>query len=179
MDDNNLAIECASTDELARQDYSAIVAMCESAYEEPLAWLFDLYIPATHLIGRCDGQIVSHVMWVTRWLQPEGLRPLRTAYIEMVGTDPQYQSRGYATQLMAQVPERLASDFEFAALSPAETTLYLRLGWVYWRGPRYIRQGEGLMSTPEEQIMVLSLPGTPALNLDAAISAEWREGEVW
>jgi len=80
---------------------------------------------------------------------------------------------------MTQVPDRLSDDFELAALSPAETTLYLWLGWTFWRGSLFIRQGDSLLPTPDEQVMILPLPGTPPLNLDGAISAEWREGEVW
>jgi aminoglycoside 2'-N-acetyltransferase I len=179
MDESGLSIECISSNELAGQDYAAIVAMCELAYEEPLAGLFDAYGPAQHLIGRQDGRIVSHVMWVTRWLQPDGLPPLRTAYIEMVASHPAYQSLGYATRLMAQVPRRLTSDFQLAALCPAETTLYRRLGWTFWRGPLFIRRAESLLPTPEEEVMILPLPGTPRLDLDAALSAEWREGELW
>jgi hypothetical protein len=36
-----------------------------------------------------------------------------------------------------------------------------------------------LISTPEEQIMILQLPQTPPLDLTLPLSAEWREGEVW
>jgi hypothetical protein len=36
------------------------------------------------------------------------------------------------------------------------------------------------LPTPDEQVMVLRLPRTPAgLSLDAPLSAEWREGEFW
>jgi len=179
MDESGLRIECISSDELAGQDYAAIVAMCELAYEEPLAGLFDAYGLAQHLIGRQDGRIVSHAMWVTRWLQPEGLPPLRTAYVEMVASHPSYQSLGHATRLMVQVPGRLTDDFQLAALCPAETRLYRRLGWTFWRGSLFIHQAKSLLPTPEEQVMILPLPGTPPLDLDAALSAEWREGELW
>jgi GNAT superfamily N-acetyltransferase len=179
MDDVGFSVECLASDELLEAELAAVVAMCELAYEEPLAEMFAGFRPATHLIGRRDGLIVSHVMWVTRWLQPAGLAPLRTAYVEMVASHPAYQGRGYASRLMAEAPGYFAPDFELAALCPAETSLYSRLRWVFWRGPLFIRRHGRLEPTPEERVMILPLARTPALDLDAALSAEWRAGEVW
>ena len=43
-----------------------------------------------------------------------------------------------------------------------------------------IRTAGGLEATPDETVMILRLPGTPTdLDLDAALSAEWRRGEPW
>jgi hypothetical protein len=78
-----------------------------------------------------------------------------------------------------QTLARAIIDFELGALCPAAPDLYARLGWVYWRGPLFIRTPEGLTPTLEERIMILKLPKTPALDLDSPLSAEWREGEVW
>lgn len=176
---SELKIECIGTEKLATGQLAEILAMCELAYDEPLAELFAAYGPATHLIGRRDGFIVSHVMWVTRWLQPVGMAPLRTAYVEMVASHPAYQGLGYATRLMAQVPDQLDDHFQLAALCPAETSLYGRLGWVSWRGPLSIRRDGRLLPTPDERVMILPLNKTPSLNLDAGLSAEWRAGEMW
>ena len=44
---------------------------------------------------------------------------------------------------------------------------------------RAIRQDSGLLPTPDEEIMILPMPQTPPLDLDAPISAEWRVGELW
>jgi len=53
------------------------------------------------------------------------------------------------------------------------------LGWELWRGPLYIRTAEGPLATPSAEVMILKLPRTPPLDLEAALSAEWREGELW
>ena len=163
---------------LLPEQSAEIREVCRLAYDEELDALFELYLPATHLLGRHNGLLVSHVMWVTRWLQPAGLAPLRTAYFEMVATHPAHQGRGYASLLMKDALVWL-DEFELAALSPAETTLYGRLGWTFWRGPLFIRRDQELLPTPDERVMVLSLPGTPAMDLDTPLSAEWREGELW
>jgi len=95
-----------------------LLALCDAAYGEPLrSYLGDIG-PGEHLLGRCDGVLVSHVMWVTRRLQPAGMPPLRTAYVELVATAPEARGRGYATRLLEAVPELIA-EYEMAALSPA------------------------------------------------------------
>jgi len=70
-------------------------------------------------------------------------------------------------------------DFQLGALCPATPDLYARLGWVFWRGVLSIRESRGLLPTPDEKVMILRLPKTPPLDLDAALAAEWRPGELW
>ena len=70
-------------------------------------------------------------------------------------------------------------DFDIGALSTGSFDFYARLGWVSWRGPLCIRKGDELVPTPGDTVMVMSLPGTPDLDPDAPLSAEWREGELW
>ena len=122
--------------------------------------------------------MVSHAMWVTRWLQAGNQPPLRTAYVEMVATEPQFQGRGLASAVMRRLATAI-DDFEMGGLCPAEPMLYTKLGWVFWQGPLFIRTGEGLLSTTETQIMILRLSKTPPLDLTLPLSAEWREGELW
>ena len=131
-----------------------------------------------HLLGLRNGTLVSHLMWVTRWLQAAGMQPLRTAYVELVATAPHARGHGYATLLVQEFP-RLVPDFSLAALSPSRDGLYARLGWQYWRGPLAVRHQKTLVPTPEERIMVLRLPGTPRLDDREMLSVEWRPGEVW
>ncbi len=56
---------------------------------------------------------------------------------------------------------------------------YERLGWELWCGPLAIRTERGLVATPGEEVMILRLSKTPALDLDHRLTAEWRQGEVW
>ncbi|NOK63257.1 MAG: GNAT family N-acetyltransferase [Chloroflexi bacterium AL-W] len=101
---------------------------------------------------------------------------LRTAYVEAVATDLDYQQRGVATRVMETLQEHIY-DFDMGALLPASTSLYTRLGWGYWRGPLLIRCKDGILPTPDKQIMIWHLPHTTMLDLSAPLSAEWREGE--
>jgi aminoglycoside 2'-N-acetyltransferase I len=47
-----------------------------------------------------------------------------------------------------------------------------------WRGPLFIRSAAALTATPQDRVMVLRLPKTPPLDLEAALSAEWRAGDL-
>jgi aminoglycoside 2'-N-acetyltransferase I len=171
-----LNIEVVAGDMISPSVRTAILALCRRAYGHALS--FDDLTVKAHVIGYYDGHVVSHALWVTRWLQVAAGPLLRTAYVEAVATDPNYQHRGFATQIMRTLAEAV-KDYELAALCPAEDRLYLRLGWLCWKGPRFIRSATGRIPTPEETVMILRLPRTPALDLSAPLSVEWRDGELW
>jgi GNAT superfamily N-acetyltransferase len=171
-------IERVAGPALRPETRATILAVCEAAYGEPMRSYLEDIGPGEHLLGLEASVPVSHLMWVTRRLEPEGMASLRTAYVELVATAPDARGRGYATRLLESVPG-LVGDYDLAALSPATERLYTRLGWRYWRGPLSIRTDTGLVPTPDEQIMYLRLPSSPRLDDTLPLSAEWRPGEVW
>jgi GNAT superfamily N-acetyltransferase len=174
----SLVIEQRSTRALSAAQFRAVRSLCDEAYGDDLANYFADIGPGEHLLGWRDGALVAHLMWVTRWLERAGHPGLRTAYVELVATAPLLRRRGYATALLERFPS-LVTGYDLAALGPATERLYTRLGWRYWRGPLFVRRDNRLIATPEERIMILPLPRTPPLDLDASLSVEWRPGEVW
>jgi len=166
--------------DLSAEERDAIVALCSRAYEEEFGEYFAALAGGTHLLLYEGNRLVSHACWVDRLLQQEGHEPLRTAYVEAVATEEDARGKGYATMLMQAIAERVQT-YPLAALSPADTTLYARLGWLAWRGPLSVRTAEGVEPAPDEEAMVLITSATPAwLDLDAPLSCEWREGpEQW
>ena len=173
-----LTIERHRSTELTDTLAAAVHTLCDAAYGTATTPLFASLGPGEHLLGLRKGALVSHLMWVTRWLQPTRQRALRTAYVEMVATVPSAQRQGYASALLEHfVP--LVGDYELAALCPATENLYARLGWRFWRGPLSVRQEGGVVTTPDERVMILSLLRTPSLDLDLPLSGEWRRGEIW
>ena len=179
--DKNLKLDVLHADQLTSQQLAEIHALCNRAYavyDVNLEPLFQTFTDTTHVIGWWGSAIVSHAMWVTRWLQPSNQPPLRTAYVEMVATEPQLQGRGFASLVMRRLAAAI-HDFELGGLCPAEPMLYEKLGWAFWQGPLFIRTKGGLLSTPDVEIMILPLPKTPPLDLTLPMSAEWREGEWW
>lgn len=166
----NLTIEIAQANELTPDRLAWVLAFCNRAYGEDLAPLFTSLVDPTHILAFQDGGLDSHAMWITRWLKPGTGSRLRTAYVEMVATEHSQQSRGFATAAMRRLANAI-SEYVLGALCPAEPSVYTKLGWVFWRGPLFIRSGGRLMVTSDERIMVLRLPKTPSLDLDQAISA--------
>jgi aminoglycoside 2'-N-acetyltransferase I len=173
-----LTIEHFRSAELTSELAAAIQTLCDSAYGTATAPFFASLGSGDHLLGLRHGMLMSHLMWVTRWLQPAGDRTLRTAYVEMVATAPSAERQGYATALLQHFVA-LVGAYELAALCPATENLYARLGWRFWRGPLSARKGGELVATPDERVMILPLPQTPSLDLDVPLSVEWRDGEVW
>lgn len=164
--------------ELTGAERAAIIALCAAAFAEPFDQLFALLPDSQHILIADAGILICHACWVTRTLQPVGGPTLRTAYIEAVATVPDRQGQGYGKLAMTRVVEETAG-YDLCALSAAVPGFYERLGWEAWRGPTAIRTDEGRLPTPDDEIMILRIARTPSLDLDAVITAEWREGELW
>ena len=165
--------------DLSGPAYRAVISLCSRAYEEDYEPALRTFADAVHLLGEVDGVLASHALWYTRWLQVEGGPLLRTAYVEGVATEEVYRRRGYASALIKLLVTQIG-EYDLAALSPSHAAFYARLGWESWRGPLAIRTEAGLLPSPsDEEVMIYRLPRTPALDIDALLSAEWREGELW
>ncbi len=188
----DLTLQVISAPDLAPRMRTSILDLCHRAYGEDLAHLFDAYTADDHVVARRGDTPVSHAMTVTRWLQAGNGPLLRTAYVELVATAPEFQGRGLATAVMERLGRSIAeAGYALGGLCPADTQLYGRLGWEYWQGPLFIRPPKpqepeqepppsALIPTPEERVMILRLPHTPPLDLTQPLSAEWRGGgELW
>jgi aminoglycoside 2'-N-acetyltransferase I len=159
----------------------AITELCTAAHGEDFSRLF-LLLPADglHFIAQHGDQIVSHAVVTTRWVQPERLPILRTAYVDAVATLPAYQRRGYGSAIMRELAAHL-TDYDLACLETDHPAFYEQLDWQRWRGPRAGRiSGGQLISTPDLQnIMILRLPNTPPLDLDRLLTIEAQTGRIW
>lgn len=156
-----------------------MVELCNLAYEEDMGVIIDQFLDPVHVLGYFDEKLVCHALWVTRYLQPEGLPLLRTAYVEAVATHPEFQHRGFASMIMRKVVEEI-QDFDITGLAPFNVDYYARLGWELWRGQMFERSDDRLIASPaDERVMIYRSTKTPELDLDAPISVEWRVGEVW
>ena len=179
-----VSFEVLAADALDLEARRNIIQLCEAAYGESFARLFDDLPDSVHILARDDGgTLVSHVEWVTRWLQPDGHRLLRTAYVEAVATLPERQHQGLATAALLRFAETVRDDatWQLAALSPSDSAFYVRLGWELWEGPLAIRHGDRLELSPtDEQVMILRLPRTPSTMVTTSrLTAGWRVGELW
>lgn len=177
MGDGPLRIEIVPGSFLDDVLSARILALCEAAYEEPLEGTIATFEDPTHVLGFLGDELVSHALWVPRELR-HGPRRLRTAYVEAVATIPRLQGRGFASAVLRALGGHITG-FDLGALSPSDPRYYERLGWESWRGPLSQYDGQGEQPTPGEEAMVLRLPRTPPLDLDGALAAPWRPGDIW
>jgi aminoglycoside 2'-N-acetyltransferase I len=173
------------TAELTTDEVAAIRDLLEAAFgpqEEERFTEEDWQhaVGGQHFVLDVEGEIAAHASVVERELHVDG-RPVRTGYVEAVATAPSLQGTGLGTQVMRDVGSYIAERFELGALGTGSHRFYERLGWLTWKGPTFVRTPTGDQRTPEEDgyILVLPTPASPALDLSARISCEWRPGDVW
>ena len=161
---------------------AAIVDVCNAANDTDEFWkLFARYIPSggRHFLAYEGDELVSHAVVTTRWVQPEGLPELRTAFVDAVATLPAAQHRGYSTAVMRRMGDEIA-DFEIGCLQTDIPPFYARVGWEVWRGALGGRGEHGTIATPHQRgVMVLRLPQTPRLDLDAGLTIECQPDRIW
>lgn len=177
----SLTLTSAQTEGLNEATRASIIQVCIAAHqEEDFKNLFS-YIPSggRHFLAYRETELVSHAVVTTRWLQPEGLPILKTAYVDAVATLPSYQRQGYGSSVMRHLAENIP-DYEIACLETEKIGFYERLGWEVWRGPLAGRSEQGLLPTPEQKgVMILRMVGTPSLNLDGSLTIESQPGRIW
>jgi len=123
---------------------------------------------------------VSHAAVVHRTIRVADVAFL-AGYVEGVVTRPDLQREGLGSLVMEQVTHLVARHYQLGVLSTALTAFYRRFGWEPWRGPSYVRDGDRLVRTADEDdgIMVLRCGPTLALGLDGSIICDRRSGDDW
>jgi aminoglycoside 2'-N-acetyltransferase I len=174
-------IRTLRTSELDEATRSAVVRLCIDAHqEEDFRNLFS-YLPpdGLHVLGYLGEQLVGHAVVTTRWLQPQDLPLLRTAYVDAVATSPAHQGQGVGSAVMSHLAS-VVTDYDVACLDTDRVSFYARLGWEEWRGPLAGRSDAGLIPTPDQEgVMILRLPRTPELDPDGLLTIEASAVRIW
>jgi aminoglycoside 2'-N-acetyltransferase I len=133
-----------------------------------------------HVLVTDGGALVAHAAVVPRDLRVDG-RPVDAGYVEAVATAPARQGEGLGTLAMREVDRLLREHHHLGVLSTGAHAFYGRLGWERWWGPTFVRHGDELVRTPEEDdgIMVLRFGPSRTMDLAAPISCEARSGDDW
>jgi aminoglycoside 2'-N-acetyltransferase I len=170
------------TEDLAPELATAIRAMLLEAFDHDFGdedWEHALGgWHATAVDG--DGVVVAHAALVERTLEVGG-RAVRAGYVEAVATAPSRRRSGHGSAVMRRLAEVLLAEFEMGALSTGEHAFYEQLGWERWQGPAFVRRGDRVTRTEDEDdgIMVLRHGSSAQLELTAAITCEERPGDDW
>jgi aminoglycoside 2'-N-acetyltransferase I len=183
---DHLRIEVISTRALTAAMRAAISALCNRAFAHvdgvhDFATLFAFVTDSRHVLASEGDTLVGHACWEVRRIQPKGLSPLRTAYVDAVATEPARQGRGIGSAVMRRFAAEAADCQLHALATDSAPGFYERLGWERWRGPLAARTPRGLEPTPVDGDIVLihGTPTTPALDLTARLIAHDRPHHPW
>lgn len=178
----------ARTDELAAGTLRDLRDLLDAAFDDPAHpeeafddddW--DHTIGGTHvLVLDAEDRVVSHAAVVDRIIDVGG-RPLRCGYVEGVATQPSSQGQGHGTRVMGRVGSLITERHQLGALGTGAFHFYERLGWERWQGPSFVRHGEEVHRTPDDDdgIMVLRVDRSVVPDLTAPISCDDRPGDAW
>jgi aminoglycoside 2'-N-acetyltransferase I len=174
LDEGELAAARALLDEVFAGELD------DSDWEHALGGVHALaYDGASGAGGR---SLVGHASVIQRRLIHNG-RALRAGYVEAVGVRAGWRRRGVATALMDAVEDIIGNAYDLGALGATDAAVpfYVGRGWRRWRGPSWALTPAGVVRTADEDgaIYVLAVDDAVALELDGALMADWREGDVW
>jgi aminoglycoside 2'-N-acetyltransferase I len=128
-----------------------------------------------------DGpELIGHASVVQRQLLHQG-RALRTGYVEGVAVRADRRRRGHGNTLMGAIERVIGRAYDLGALGSTEAAapLYAGRGWQRWRGPTSALTPAGIRRTDEEDGAIYVLAVDYPLDLDAELTCDWREGNVW
>lgn len=178
-----LTLKTERTVELSEATRVAIVQVCnDSVQSNDFDMLFSFLPPdGLHVMGWLGDELVSHAVVTTRWLQPENMALLKTAYVDAVATARAYQGRGFGSAVMRHLASAVADEYEAACLETSDAAgFYEKVGWREWRGALAGRGEHGLIPTPDQKgIMVLRLPRTPELDFESLLTIEDQGARIW
>jgi aminoglycoside 2'-N-acetyltransferase I len=125
-------------------------------------------------------ELVGHASVVQRRLL-HGAKALRTGYVEGVGVRADRRRRGHGATLMGAVEHVVRGAYDLGALGATEMAapLYAARGWQPWRGPCWALTPDGIRRTADADGAVFVLACAAPLDLDAALTCDWRAGDVW
>ena len=175
----------AQTEEIEPETFDRLTELCEAAFEEPFAPVWERIGPGIHVFLEGDGRLLSHAMIVDRrlYIGHEGDLALDVGYVENVATHPELQGRGHGARVMREVGRIVGEEYVLGALATGRNAFYEALGWETWLGPTWVRMldGQRVRSADEDgDVMVLRTPRAPSdLDLQGPIAIDWRPEEPW
>jgi aminoglycoside 2'-N-acetyltransferase I len=174
-----LNISVVKTSDLTSGQIESIRSLMDDAFDDFADEDWDHALGGWHVIAN-DGEMVAHAAVVERLLGV-GERLVRTGYVEAVATTPTRQGQGVGTAVMRCIAEVVVAEFEMGALATGAHEFYERLGWERWQGPTFVRDGDALVRTADEDdgIMILRCPPTESVDRSLPVSCDARTGDDW
>jgi aminoglycoside 2'-N-acetyltransferase I len=142
------------------------------------AW--DHALGGMHALIWNRGAIIAHGAVVQRRLLYRGAA-LRCGYVEAVAVREDWRGQGLAIAILDACEQVIRGGYQLGALSSFDRgrRLYTLRGWLPWRGPTSVLAPSGLTRTPDDDSSVFVLPVGINLDETAALTCDWRDGDVW
>jgi aminoglycoside 2'-N-acetyltransferase I len=133
-----------------------------------------------HALAWDGDTLVGHASVVQRRLLHGG-RALRTGYVEGVGVLASHRRQGHGGALMAALERVIRGGYELGGLGTTDMAepFYGARGWQQWRGPLFALTPGGIERTAGVDGAVYVFPVAAALDPAAALTCDWRDGDVW
>ncbi|ARF57869.1 GNAT family N-acetyltransferase [Streptomyces gilvosporeus] len=174
-------LRTAHTADLDAATLDAARALLDDAFDDLTEEDWEHALGGIHALLHADGALIGHAAVVQRRLVHGG-RALRCGYVEGVAVRADRRGRGHGGALLGALERVIRGAYDLGALSAGDAAagFYAGRGWQRWRGSSWTLSPTGIRRTPEEDggLYVLPTAATP-LDLDAALTCDWREGDVW
>lgn len=145
---------------------------------------WDHALGGMHALICVRGTLVAHGAVVLRRLIYQDT-VLRCGYLEAVAVREDWRGQGLATAVMDALEQVLRGAYQLGALSASEAgrPLYVSRGWLPWQGASSVLAPTGLTPTPDDDGSLFVLPVDSELGAEldtgAALTCDWRLGDVW
>lgn len=174
-------VSTAHTSDLDEATLKAARELLDRAFEGDMSdddW--EHALGGVHALVWEGDELVGHASVVQRRLLHRG-RALRTGYVEGVGVRADRRRRGHGGALMEALERVIRGAYELGALSSSEEAMdfYAGRGWKQWRGPTSVMTPTGISRTVDDDGGIYVLPLAVPLDLDAELTCDWRDGDVW
>ena len=133
-----------------------------------------------HAVVREGDAVIAHAAVVQRRLVHRG-RALRCGYVEGVAVRADRRRQGHGAAVMEAVERVIRAAFHVGALGSTDEAepFYESRGWRRWAGPTSALTPSGLLRTEDADGGIFVLACDADLDFSAALTCDWREGDVW
>jgi aminoglycoside 2'-N-acetyltransferase I len=175
-----MQLRTAHTGELDDTELDAVRKLLADVFDDLTADDVEHCLGGVHALAWEDGRLVGHASVVQRRLLHGG-RALRAGYVEGVAVRADRRGRGYGAAVMKAVEQVARRAYVVAALATtaAAAGFYAARGWQLWRGPSSALSPTGIRRTEDDDGGIYVLTLEAPLDLDAELTCDWRDGDVW
>ena len=88
-----LTLKVQKNSDLSEEELENIITLCSNVFHEDYRPYMKDFIDGTHILGYYEDTLVSHVLWLNRWVRIDKTPLLRTAFLDAVAVDEKYRKR--------------------------------------------------------------------------------------